>query len=111
MEWTNPTNLSAHLQEEWSGSLVKAIYTQWEDDDLEADENLTEFEAIFVQVTMSPNSLQGVDGTFEFQSSNQEEILEILMDFPLDDEDVVAALEGDQLKIFGNESTLLLQRK
>ncbi|WP_134699165.1 hypothetical protein [Ammoniphilus sp. YIM 78166] len=110
MEWTKPSELPAKLQAEWTGALLKVKYTQWEDEDLDADESQTEFEAILLRSSMSKNDVQGLDGSFTFQSPNDEETMEILMDFPMDGEDVVALFEGNHLTLFGNEATLVMQK-
>ncbi len=110
MEWTKPSQLPAKLQAEWTGTLLKVKYTQWEDEDLEADESQTEFEAILLESSMTQNGIQGLDGSFTFQSPNEEEAMEILMDFPMDGEDVVAVFDGNQLTLFGNEATLVMQK-
>lgn len=110
MEWTNPSQLPAKLNAEWTRTVLKIKYTQWEDEDLEADESQTEFEAILLESSMSKNTVQGMDGSFSFQSPDQEETLEILMEFPLDGEDVVAVFDGHQVTLFGNEATLVMQK-
>ncbi|MEW9669053.1 hypothetical protein [Ammoniphilus sp. 3BR4] len=111
MEWTNPSGLPPMLLGEWANQPLKVTYTQWEDDDLEADEATTEWEAILVDCTVTENRLQGMDGGFTFQTPDGEESFEVMMDFPSDGEDVIAVREGNLLKILGNEATLFLHKK
>lgn len=111
MEWTNPSALPSLLLGEWANQALKVTYTQWEDDDLEADEATSEWEAILVDCTATENRSQGIDGVFTFQTRDGEESFEVIMDFPADGEDVIAVQEGSLLKIWGNESTLFLHKK
>ncbi|RXT08062.1 hypothetical protein [Ammoniphilus sp. CFH 90114] len=111
MEWTNPSQLPSIMQKEWTNQTVRVTYTQWEDEDLEADEVMSEWDAQLISCTVSDNRNHELDGVFEFRTGDGEEIIEIVMDFPPDGEDVIAVQEGPILRIFGNEATLYLQKK
>lgn len=111
MEWTNPSELPALLQEKFQDQQLQASFTQWEDDDSEADETITTFQGYLVECQISENAFKGLDGCFHFQSNQSDEIIEILMDFPDDGEDVVASQAGNTITLYGNESTLVISIK
>ncbi len=111
MEWMNPSELPALLQEKCQNKLLQACFTQWEDDDTDADETITLFDGYLMEGKVSENAFNGLDGCFHFQSKQSDEITEILMDFPTDGEDVVAALSGNTITLYGNESTLVISIK
>lgn len=111
MEWMNPSELPAILQEKCRDKLLEASFTQWEDDDSDADETITTFKGYLLECMIAENAFHGLDGCFYFQSEQSDEITEILMDFPADGEDVIASLDGDKITLYGNESTLAINIK
>ena len=111
MEWTKTTELTAVIKANFMDEKLEISYTQWEDDDLDADESVTQLTGSLVDIEISTNSFQGIDICFHIKTNDQQETIEILMDFPPDDEDIVAQLIRDTtLQIFGNESTLTFKK-
>lgn len=111
MEWTNPSELPALLEEKCENKLLEVSFTQWEDDDSDADETVTTFKGYLVECQISENAFNGLDGCFHFQSEQSNDITEVLMDFPPDGEDVIASFHGDTITLYGNESTLAISTK
>lgn len=111
MEWTKPTELPSLVENSFKDQRMRITYTQWEDDNLDADEALTTFTGSLQTIEVTKNQIQGFDVRFTFLSEGQEENIDILMDFPPDDEDVVAQMIDDTtLQILGNESTLEMKK-
>lgn len=111
MEITKPNHIPELLREQFKDQKITVTFTQWESDDLEEDETVTQFVGTLLETAMKENQFSGLDGAFHFAVEDQEDIVEILMDFPLDDIDVVATLDQNMIHIYGNESELLLQKK
>jgi len=111
LELTKPSELLALINAKFMNKMLEISYTQWEDDDLDADESITNFSGTLVDIKIEDNRFQGVDMSLQFESEDHQESIEIIMDFPPDDEDIVAQLVLDtSLHIFGNESTLVLKK-
>jgi hypothetical protein len=111
MEVRKANQIPELLRERLHDQKLKATFTQWEDEDLEADETTTTFVGTLMETAVSENQFSGLDAAFHFQTTEEEEIIEILMDFPMDDEDVVAEMGETSFRIFGNESMLLLEKQ
>jgi len=91
--------------------ILDISYTEWENDDLDADESITNFSGLLVGIEVEENQFQGFDLTFQFELEDNQETIEIIMDFPPNDEDLVAQLNQDTtLNLFGNDSTLTLKK-
>lgn len=112
MEWTKPSNLPPYIKETFMNQMLEINFTEWEDDDPEADESITEFSGSLVGLEIEENRFQGYDLTFRFEAKDQQGTIEIIMDFPTDDEDLVAQSteEDNTLQLFGNDSTLVLKK-
>ena len=111
MEWTKPSDLPALIKAKFMNEILDISYTEWENDDLDADESITNFSGLLVGIEVEENQFQGFDLTFQFELEDNQETIEIIMDFPPNDEDLVAQLNQDTtLNLFGNDSTLTLKK-
>ena len=112
MEWTKPTELTAIIKANFMDEKLEISYTQWEDDDLEMlMKSVTQLTGSLVDIEISTNSFQGIDICFHIKTNDQQETIEILMDFPLMMRALIPQLIRDTtLQIFGNESTLTLEK-
>lgn len=111
MDWTKPSSLPSFIKETFMNHMLQIGYTEWEDDDPNADESITHFTGLLLEIAIEDHSIQGFDLTLLFDSKDHGERMEITMDFPPDDEDVVAQLTDDTvLHLLGNEATLVLQK-
>lgn len=111
MEWTKTSAIPDLLRELCNGHLLQIAFTQWEDDDLDADEDVSTFEGYLAECSVSKNAFTGLDAAFHFQYPDSDEIIEILMDFPEDEEDVVASLVDGTVHLFGNESSMTISKR
>ncbi|HJV45296.1 MAG TPA: hypothetical protein VJ824_06180 [Bacillota bacterium] len=111
MEITKPNLIPELLREQFKDQKIKVTFTQWESDDLEDDETVTQFVGTLLETAIHDNQFSGLDGAFHFSVEGEEDVIEILMDFPPDDEDVIATLDQEMIHIYGNESELLIQKK
>jgi hypothetical protein len=108
--WTDANQIPELLREKFHDQKVQAVFTQWEHDDPEEDESVTTFSGYLIETSVAENSYDGLDGAFHFKTEDEDEVIEILMDFPMDGEDVVATESGQTLKILGNESLLEIKK-
>ncbi|MBP1934597.1 hypothetical protein [Ammoniphilus resinae] len=108
MEIMNAEEIPSLLRDHLQDLEIHVTFVQWESDDPEEDESITEFDGVLVKTSVSENKFQGFDGLFHFQLNHSDDISEILMDFPSGSEDVVATLEDSVIRIFGDESMLTL---
>jgi hypothetical protein len=108
--WTDANQIPELLRKKFPDQKIRAVFTQWEHDDPDEDETVTTFNGYLVETSVAENQFEGLDGAFHFKTEDEEEVIEILMDFPMDGEDIVAEQSEQTLRIFGNESLLELTK-
>jgi hypothetical protein len=111
MEMKNINKIPDMLREYITDQKVSVTFTQWETDEHEEDEAISHFEGYLIECRVAENEFNGMDGAFHFKTDQEEEIIEILMDFPNDDEDIVASVVERTINLFGNESLLRMEKK
>lgn len=109
MEIHRRNDLLAALRESYLDRPLEVTFTQWEGEEEDEDEQVSQFRASLLDVALDKNEFGTYDLLLTFQPAG-EEAVEILMELPREEENLAYQDEAG-LRLFGTEAELILARR